>query len=81
MAKNIYKQQILELRKGKRKLSVNSYDTADAMQKKLQPNEYLLFWRVAAEMVVYIDSENIITGPMTERVFDTIDTVKSYGTI
>lgn len=75
------KKKILELRKGKRKMGINLWESYEGMQKKLTAKQYLLFWRVDAMQCVYIDKDNILTGDMSEKVFDTIDVVNQYGTI
>ena len=75
------KKKILALKKGKRKMSVNIWQTWVEMQNKLKGNEYILFWNVAGKEVWYIDKGNMLTGSMTEKVFDTIDKGKIYGTI
>ncbi len=75
------KKKILKLRVGKRRLHANSYDTFEAMKGKLTDKQYILYWRVDAQECVYIDSKNILTGQMSEKVFDTIDKTTIYGTV
>ena len=75
------KNKILALKKNKRRMFLNIWQTWDGMQNKLKENEYILFWRVADKEVWYIDKQNLLTGAMTEKVFDTIDKGKIYGTI
>jgi hypothetical protein len=75
------KKKILELRKGKKRLSTNTWESYAGMQSKLTDKQYLLMWRVDAKQVIYIDKNNIVTGQMSERVFDTIDNTAIGETI
>ncbi len=75
------KKQILLLRKGKKRLQSNMYDSNEAMQKKLTDKQYVLYLRTDAQEVNYIDSKNIISGTMTEKEFDTIDTPTHVGIV
>jgi len=75
------KKKILALREGKIKMGLNLYNGPKELQNKLLPNQYLLYWIVADKKVVYIDKDNILTGAMSEKVFDTIDELNEHGNI
>lgn len=78
---NPTKKQILELRKGLKRVNIDLYSDSTGLQKKIKDNEYCLYLRVDAEEVIYIDKKNIIKGEMTEKVFDTIDSGKFHRSL
>jgi len=77
----VMKNKILELRKGKKRISTNVWESYSGMQSKLTDKQYLLMWLVDAKECIYIDKGNILTGAMSEKTFDTIDTTKCGQTI
>lgn len=75
---NPFKKQIIEARKGKKRVESALWTNCKQEQEKLGDREYSMHWRVDAQEVVYVDKKNIIVGEMSEKVFDTIDSAKIH---